>query len=154
MEDIYTELYIHLIIAVKFRNALITDDYREVLHKYITGGVQDEGHKMLAINSVEDHLHFFIGMNVEKTISDLMRDIKKESTKFINKNFMVDSKFQWQVGYGAFSYSKNQIDSVVKYILNQREYHKKVKFRDEFIQTLKNYEVEYEEKYLFNFELE
>ncbi len=149
MPDTYTQLYIHLVFAVKYREALIKPDWEERLHKYITGIIQNNGHKLLAINSATDHTHVFIGLNPKQSISDLMRLVKGDSSEFINKEKLTARKFQWQEGYGAFSNSRSQIDGVVKYIVNQKGHHAKKSFRDEYLEILKDYDVEYDDRYLF-----
>lgn len=124
------------------------------MHLYIAAIVQNNGHKMLAINSVADHLHMFIGLNPKQAISDLMRLVKGDSAEFINKQQFTKRKFRWQEGYGAFSNSKSQIDSVVKYIFRQKEHHRKTSFQDEYLNILKDYGVSFDEKYLFHPPLE
>ena len=128
---------------------MIKPDWSERLHKYITGIVQNNGHKLLAINSMPDHLHLFIGLNPNQSISEIMRLVKGDSSEFINKQALTERKFHWQDGYGAFSNSRSQIDNVVKYIMNQQEHHNKKTFIEEYIELLKNYAVEYDEKYIF-----
>ncbi|MGY3215012.1 IS200/IS605 family transposase [Mucilaginibacter sp. HD30] len=149
MPDTYTQLYIHFIFAVKYREALIKSDWEERLHKYITGIIQNNGHKLLAINSATDHTHIFIGLTPKQSISELMRLVKGDSSEFINKEKLTTRKFQWQEGYGAFSNSRSQIDGVVKYILNQKEHHAKRSFKDEYLDILKDYDVKYDERYVF-----
>jgi len=149
MPNTYTQLYIHCVFAVKYRAATIQPDWEERLHKYITGIVQNNGHKLLAINSMPDHIHLFVGLNPTQSISDLMRLVKGDSSEFINKNGLTKSKFQWQDGYGAFSNSRSQIDSVVKYIVNQKQHHAKKNFRDEYLDMLRDYAVDFDEKYIF-----
>jgi len=149
MPDTYTQLYIHFVFAVKYRKALIKPDWEERLHKYITGIIQNNGHKLLAINSATDHTHVFIGLNPKQSISDLMRLVKGDSSEFVNKEKLTARKFQWQEGYGAFSNSRTQIDGVVKYILNQKEHHAKRTFREEYLEILKDYNIEYDERYIF-----
>ena len=149
MPDTYTQLYIHLVFAVKYREATIKSEWEKRLHKYITGIIQNNGHKLLAVNSANDHIHIFIGLNPKQSISDLMRLVKGDSSEFINKEKLTPRKFQWQEGYGAFSNSRSQIDGVVKYILNQKEHHAKKTFKDEYLEILKDYDVEYDERYLF-----
>ena len=105
---------------------------------------------MLAINGMPDHIHFFIGMNPVCCLSDLVREVKKASNEMINENKLSKFKFNWQEGYGAFSYSHSQIDNVAKYVLNQKEHHKKISFKEEYIDFLKKFEIEYHEKYLFD----
>jgi len=144
----YTNLYIQLVFAVKGRQSLISPIWEDDLYKYITGIVEKKGNKMIVINGVPDHIHFFIGLNPACAISDLVREVKKSSNEFIKQNNLANN-FSWQSGFGAFSYSKSDIDRVVKYILNQKEHHKKQKFKDEFLLFLKKYDIEYDEKYLF-----
>jgi putative transposase len=150
MSNTYTQLYIHCVFAVKYRKATIQPAWEERLHKYITGILQNNGHKLLAINSMPDHLHFFAGLDPKQSISDMMRLVKGDSSEFINKQRFTDSKFQWQDGYGAFSNSRSQIDSVVKYIMNQKQHHSKKTFREEYLEILKDYAVEFDEKYIFH----
>ncbi len=149
MANTYSQIYIHIVFAVQGRQNLIYKDRREELHKYITGIVQNRGQKMLAIFCMPDHSHILTGMKPSISISDLARDIKAGSSKFINENKWMKGKFNWQEGFGAFSYSRSQIDTVIKYILRQEEHHKKRTFQEEYIQLLKKFEVEYDEQYLF-----
>ncbi len=146
----FSQIYIQIVFAVRNREALIDIAWEERLFQYITGIVQNKEQKMLAINGVSDHIHFFIGMKPSCCLSDLVREVKKSSNEMINENRLSKFKFHWQEGYGAFSYSHSQIDNVVKYIMNQKEHHKKQTFRDEYIDFLKKFEIQYEEKYLFN----
>ena len=149
MSNTYTQLYIHFVFAVKYRKAVIEESWEDRIQKYITGVVQNNGHKLLAINNMPDHLHLFVGLNPRQSISDLMRMVKGNSSEFINKESFTQRKFHWQDGYGAFSNSKSQIDGVVKYILNQKYHHTKKTFREEYIEILNAYSVEYDEKYIF-----
>lgn len=146
----YSQIYIQVVFAVKNREALIANAWEERVYQYITGIVQNKGQKMLAINGMPDHLHFFIGMKPNCCLSDLVREVKKSSNEMINENRLSKSKFNWQEGYGAFSYSHSQIDNVVKYVMNQKEHHRKISFKEEYIDFLKKYAVEYDEKYLFD----
>ncbi|MES2425714.1 MAG: IS200/IS605 family transposase [Bacteroidota bacterium] len=150
MANTYTQLYIHFVFAVKYRQAIIDEEWEERLQKYITGIVQKNGHKLLAINNMTDHAHIFVGLNPKQSISELMRLVKGDSSEFINKEGFTKRKFQWQEGYGAFSNSRSQIDGVVKYILNQKEHHSKKTFRDEYLDMLKDYAIEYDEQYIFH----
>jgi putative transposase len=150
MPNTYTQLYVHCVFAVKYRNAMIQPAWEERLHKYITGTIQNNGHKLLAINSMPDHLHFFAGLNPKQSIADMMRLVKGDSSEFVNKERFTKSKFHWQDGYGAFSNSRSQIDSVVKYIMNQKHHHAKRTFKEEYLDILKDYAVEYDEKYIFH----
>jgi len=135
--------------AVKFRRAQIQKTWNEQLHKYITGIVQNSGHKMLAINSVPDHLHFFFGFRPSQSLSDLMQLVKGESSEWLNDNRICSSKFHWQTGYGAFSYSKSQIPIIVDYIQRQEEHHKKKTFLEEYKEILNEFGIEYDERYIF-----
>lgn len=146
----FSQIYIQVVFAVKHREALIDTSWEVRLYQYITGIVQNKGQKMLAINGMPDHIHFFIGMKPNCCLSDLVREVKKSSNDMINENKLSPSEFNWQEGYGAFSYNHSQIDNVVKYILNQKEHHKKVLFQEEYIDFLKKFEIEYNEKYLFD----
>ena len=150
MANTYTQLYIHGVFAVKYRAAVIQPTWEEELHKYITGIVQGNGHKLIAINSVPDHLHYFVGLDPNQSVSKMMQLVKGDSSEFINAHGFSRRKFQWQAGFGAFSNSRSQIDDVVRYILNQKEHHRRMNFRDEYIGLLNEYEIAYDEKYLFH----
>jgi putative transposase len=149
MSNTYSQIHIQCVFAVKYRDAVISKTWKERLHKYIIGIVNNNGHRMLAINSMPDHLHLFFGMRPNQSLSELMQLVKGDSSEWINKEKLVPGKFRWQDGYGAFSYSKSHTDAVVKYILDQEEHHKKVSFREEYVDMLKKFEVEYDERYLF-----
>ena len=149
MANTYTQIYIQIVFTVKGRQNLIPKQYREELHKYITGIITKRNQKLLAIFAMPDHLHLLVGLKPNISISDLVRDIKAGSSKFISDNNWITDKFSWQEGFGAFSYSKSQIDNVVKYILNQEEHHKTKTFKDEYLGFLEKFEIEYNEKYLF-----
>ena len=149
MPNTYSQIYIQIVFTVKGRQNLIPKKHREELHKFITGIVNKRGQKLLAIFAMPDHIHLLVGLNPNMAISDLVRDIKAGSSKFISENNWVNNKFSWQEGYGAFSYSKSQIDNVVKYILNQEKHHKKRTFKEEYLDFLKKFEIDYNEKYLF-----
>ena len=146
----FSQIYIQVVFAVKNRDAMIDLSWEERLYQYITGIVQNKGQKMLAINGMPDHIHFFIGMKVNCCLSDLVREVKKASNDMINDNKLSKFRFNWQEGYGAFSYSHSQIDNVVKYVMNQKEHHRKISFKEEYIDFLKKFEIEYDEKYLFD----
>ena len=149
MANTFTQLYIQLVFAVQDRANLIPKNHKEELHRYITGIVQERNHKMLAINCMPGHTHIFIGLKPTQSISDLMRDIKTNSSTFISNKKFVKGKFNWQEGYGAFSYSRSQIHAVVKYIANQEQHHSTRTFKEEYLSFLKKFAIEYEEKYLF-----
>lgn len=151
MPNTYSQIYLQFIFAVKGRDAIISEDWEDELYKYITGIVQNTGNKMLAINGVSDRIHFVIGYNPNTRIPDLIREIKKASNKFIKEKRFVRSNFQWQEGYGVFSYSKSHLDAVIKYVQNQKTHHAKRTFRDEYFDLLNRYEIDYSEEYVFDF---
>ena len=150
MPGTFSQIYIQVVFAVKARESLIAPEWEERLYQYITGIVRGKEQKMLAINGMPDHIHFFIGMKPSCCLSDLVREVKKASNGFIKENKLSKFNFSWQGGYGAFSYSHSQIDNVVKYIMNQKEHHKKLTFKEEYIDFLKKFEIEHDEKYLFD----
>jgi len=132
MANTYTQIYIQIVFAVKGRQNLILKENREELHQFITGIVSNRNQKLFAVFAMPDHVHILVSMNPALSVSDLVRDIKAGSSKFINEKGWINEKFNWQEGYGAFSYSKSSVDSVVKYILNQEEHHKKKTFQEEY----------------------
>ena len=151
MANTYTQIYIHIVFAVQGRQNLIPKEHKEELHKYMTGIIQNKGQKLIAINSMPDHVHIFIGMKPTIVLSDLVRDVKNNSSNFINDKKWIRGRFNWQKGFGAFSYAHSQIDTVAKYILNQEKHHGQKTFKEEYLEMLKNFNVEYDEKYLFEF---
>jgi len=153
MANTFTQLYVQIIFAPKGREKLIPKSHKEEVHKYVTGIVQDKTrrHKLLAINCMPDHIHIFVGLHPAQSISDLVNDIKTASSKFIKKQNWMPFAFEWQKGFGAFTYSRSHIDAVVKYILDQEEHHKKRTFKEEYIEFLDKFEIPYDEKYLFEF---
>ena len=148
MANTFTQLYIQFVFAVKDRTSLIRSDWKNELYKYITGVVQNNNHKLIAINGMPNHLHVFIGYKPHQLIPDLLHDIKGCSSAWINEKGFVKGKFRWQAGYGAFSYSHSQIDNVVKYIMNQEKNHKKRIFREEYIELLERFNIKYNERYI------
>jgi REP element-mobilizing transposase RayT len=150
MSGTFSQIYIQIVFAVKHREAMIDATWEERLYQYITGIIQNKGQKMLAINGISNHIHIFINMKPNCCLSDLVREVKKSSNEFINENKLTKSKFSWQEGYGAFSYNHSQIDIIIKYVMNQKEHHKKQNFRDEYIKFLKDFYIQYDEKYLFD----
>jgi len=150
MPGTYTQIYIHVVFAVKGRESLIKIDWEDQLYKYISTIVQNKEQKMLAINGMPDHIHFFIGMKPACCLSDLIREIKKSTNTFINDNKLTQHLFSWQEGYGAFSYSHSQITGVINYVKNQKEHHKKKTFKDEYISFLKAFNIAHDERYLFD----
>lgn len=149
MANTYTQIYIQIVFAVKGRQNLISKENREELHRLITGIVSNRNQKLFAVFAMPDHVHILISMNPTMSVSDLVRDIKAGSSKFINEKRWMNGKFNWQEGYGAFSYSKSGVDSVVKYILNREEHHKKKTFREEYLDFMSKFEIEYDSNYLF-----
>ncbi len=149
MPNTYTQIHIQFVFAVKYRNGLLNSSFKGELYQYISGILKPHNHKLLAINGMPDHIHIFIGMRPTQSISDLMQDIKGSSSKWINEKKFLNRKFEWQEGYGAFSYSKSHVNSVINYIKNQEEHHKKESFREEYLKFLKAFEIEYDERYIF-----
>jgi len=149
MPNTYTQLFVHIVFTVRGRENLIPAKHRENIHKYITGIVTKRKQKLLSIFAMPDHVHVFVGLTGDIAVSDLVRDIKAGSSKYITDNNLVKGKFNWQTGYGAFSYSKSQIDKVNHYILNQEQHHKKRSFKEEYIEFLDKFGVDYDKKYLF-----
>jgi len=149
MANTYTQIHIHAVFSVQNRSALISDKWKERLYQYITGIVLNNGHKLLAINGMSDHVHILFGMRPIQSLSDLMQDIKGDSSKWINKNRFVPGKFAWQEGYGAFSYCKNDLHNVISYIENQESHHKGRTFVDEYISMLRDFRIDFDERYIF-----
>lgn len=150
MADTYSQIYIHIVFAVKGRANLISGKWKDELYKYITGIVTNDGQKLIAINGMPDHIHILIGLKPTIALSDLIRDIKASSSKFINAQKWITGKFEWQHGFGAFSYSHSQLTSVINYIQNQEEHHKKRTFREEYLEFLKAYNVDFKEEFVFD----
>lgn len=149
MANTYTQIHIQFVFAVKYRNGLIDSSYKEELYKYISGIIKAHNHKLLAINGMPDHIHILVGMRPTQSISELMQDIKGSSSKWINEKKFLKIKFEWQEGYGAFSYSKSHVENVINYIINQQEKHKNKTFKEEYLNFLKTFEIEYDERYIF-----
>ncbi len=145
----YSQIYIQVVFAVKYRESLIQPVWEDELYKYITGIVRNKGQKMLAINGMPDHIHILIGMKPACCLSDLVREVKKSSNAFIKERGFTSHRFQWQGGFGAFSYSHSSLDNVIRYIMRQKEHHKKQVFKDEYKTFLKNFAVEHKDEYLF-----
>ncbi|WP_298391628.1 IS200/IS605 family transposase [Flavobacterium sp.] len=151
MADTFSQIYIQIVFAVQNRKALIDYSWEEQLYKYITGIITNKGQKLIAINGMPDHLHIFIGMKPTCCLSDLVREIKKSSSAFIKENNLTNAKFNWQEGFGAFSYSHSHIENVYNYILNQKQKHKKVTFKEEYFEILEKFNVDFKEEYVFEF---
>jgi REP element-mobilizing transposase RayT len=150
MPNTYSQLYIQIVFAVKGRQAFIKESFREEVQKYISGIIAVKKQKLYAIYCMPDHTHILVSMKPDIAVSDLVRDIKSNSSSFVKeKGFVKD--FSWQAGFGAFSYSKSQSKNVVNYILNQPQHHKKKTFKEEYIEFLEKFEIDYNEKYLFEF---
>lgn len=151
MANTYSQISIHCVFAVKYRQNIIRKEWRDELHQYITGIINAEGAKSLAVGGWLDHVHIFFALPVTQRIADLIASVKANSSRWINEKGFVKEKFQWQSGYGAFSHSKSQRDSVIKYIMGQEAHHGKTTFKKEYLKMLHDFEVEYEEKYVFEF---
>ena len=148
MANTYTQIHIQTDFAVKNRQSLIKPEWKDELYKYITGIIQSYDHKVLQINGMPDHIHIFFGMRPSQSLSDLMKQLKQDSSKWINGNGLADGKFSWQAGYGAFSYSKSHVPRVIKYIANQEEHHKSKTFGDEYLEILKESGIDYDERFI------
>ena len=151
MANTYTQIYIHTVFAVEGRQNLIKSEHNDELQKYIAGIVSGQKQKLIAINNMPDHLHLLIGLRPDAALSDLMRDIKAGSSKFINEQHWVAGKFSWQEGFGAFSHSRSQLGTVIRYLENQQRHHARRSFRDEYVELLEKYGVEYDQRYIFKF---
>lgn len=149
MANTFTQIHLHLVFGVQNRASLISPEWEARLYKYITGIIQNNGHKLLIINGMPDHIHILIGMRPTQSLSELMQDIKGNSSKWINENKLVKGKFSWQQGYGAFSYDKSQIPKLINYINTQKNHHKKVSFIEEYKRVLDDFGVSFDEKYIF-----
>lgn len=150
MGNVYYQTSMQFVFAVQNRKALINDEFRETLHKYIGGILVNQKHKPLAINSMPDHIHIFFGMH-PCDIPALVRDLKSDSSTFINKNALSKYKFQWQEGYGLFSYTRSHRSRVIQYVENQQKHHEKQSFKTEYLSILKKLDIEFCEEYLFDF---
>lgn len=148
MANTFTQIYLHLVFAVQNRMSLIQPEWKEELYKYITGIIQNNGHKLIAINGTSNHLHIAAGYKPHQLIPDLLQDVKGFSSKWINEKKFVRGKFNWQSGYGAFSFSHSHMDRVVKYIQNQEKHHKRKTFQEEYKELLEKYDVRYDERFI------
>lgn len=147
----FTQMYVHLIFAVKHREAALNKDIRTTVFKYISGIITNMKHKSIIVNGVSNHVHILIGLNPVQSISKTVHDIKRNSTLYINQERLCKGTFSWQEGYGGFTYSRSQIENVYNYIQNQEKHHAKSTFKSEYIQFLKNYEIDYDDRFLFDF---
>ena len=148
---VYTQLYVQLVFAVKNRDAVLQKAIRERVFEYMSGILTEMKHKSIIVNGVSDHVHILFGENPSKSISDTVHDVKRSTSLFINNEKLCGGKFSWQEGYGAFTYSRSQLNDVYRYIQNQEEHHKKKTFKEEYIQFLQKFEIEYDERFLFEF---
>ena len=149
MANTYTQIYIQTVFAVQYRQAALREDFRQKVFGYIGELINDNGHKTLIVNGVCDHVHCFIGLKPTQSISDLMKEVKSRSSKWINQQKFTNHRFEWQEGYGAFSYGRSQMDSVYKYIQNQEQHHSNRSFREEYLQFLEIFEIPFDERYIF-----
>ena len=149
MAGTYSQIYIQYVFSVKGRENLLQKPWRDKVFKYISGIVKGKNQKPVIVNGVADHVHVFVGLKPAMNISDLVRDIKNNSSNFINEQQFLKGKFSWQEGYGVFSYAHSQIANVYQYIANQEEHHRKKTFKEEYIDFLQKFEIEYNEKFLF-----
>lgn len=152
MANTYTQIHLHIVFAVKGREAAIPPVHAERLYRYISGIVAERGQKLLAINGMPDHLHLLIGLRPTLALSDLMRDVKAISAKFINEQHWMPGKFAWQEGFGAFSYSTSQLPSVIRYIEQQQAHHRRQTFQEEYRSMLEEFGVDYDPRYVFTAE--
>jgi REP element-mobilizing transposase RayT len=149
MANTYTQIHIQAVFAVQNRECIIKPSWKDELYKYITGIVQQNKHKLLSINGMPDHIHILFGFRPTQSLSDLMQDIKGDSSKWINEKGFVKGKFSWQEGYGAFSYSKSELHRIINYIESQEAHHKKETFIEEYLDFLKEFEVDFDDRYIF-----
>ncbi len=149
MPNTYTQIHIQTVFAVRNRQSLISEKWKDELYKYITGIIQNYDHKVLQINGMPDHIHILFGMRPTQSLSDLMKQVKQDSSKWINQKGFVNGKFSWQADYGAFSYSKNDLPNVINYIKNQESHHKTKTFTEEYLQLLLDFEIDFDDRYIF-----
>lgn len=151
MANTYSQIYIQVVFAVSGRQSLIGKEHKDEIYKYITGIVRNQGQKLISINGVADHIHILLGMKPSLALSDLVRDIKSDSTVFINQQKFVRGKFSWQEGFGAFSYGHSQLDDVIRYINDQEKHHRERTFQREYLSLLRKFDIAFEDKYVFEF---
>ncbi len=151
MANTFSQIYIQTVFAVNGRLSLIQPEFKEELFKYITGIVRNQGQKLISINGMADHVHILIGLKPAMALADLVREIKADSTNFINKQKWVHGKFSWQEGYGAFSYGHSQLDTIIRYIQNQERHHRRSSFKNEYLTLLRKFDIAFEKKYVFEF---
>ena len=149
MANTYTQIHIQIVFSVQNKKSLIHYSWKHELYKYITGIIRNNNHKLLAINGMPDHVHILIGFRPTQSLSDLVQDIKGDSSKWIKQKGLVAGRFSWQEGFGAFSYSKSHVKNVINYIKNQEKHHSIKAFREEYLEFLEEFDVDYNEKYIF-----
>ena len=149
MANTYTQIHIQVIFCVKFRNAMIGRSWKEDLYKYISGIIKQQGHKLIIINGMEDHVHILIGLRPNQSLSDLVKKVKESSSRWINERSLTGSKFSWQSGFGAFSYSQSHLARVIKYIRNQEVHHRSKTFFEEYREFLEAFDVDFNEDFIF-----
>ncbi len=149
MAGTFSQIYLQLVFAVKCRENLLQKPWRDEVFKYMAGIIKCKNQKPIIVNGVADHVHVFVGLKPAMSISDLVRDIKSNSSNFINEQKFIRGKFSWQEGYGVFSYAHSQIETVYQYIANQEEHHRKKTFKEEYVDFLQKFDIEYNDKYLF-----
>ena len=149
MANTYTQIYLQVVFAVEARQCLIRREFKEELHKYMTGIVTERGQKILAVHCMTDHTHLLVGLKPSIALSDLVRDVKNGSSNFVNRKKWVLGRFSWQEGFGAFSYGHSQISRVIRYIRDQEQHHAKRTFREEYLRFLKRYEIDHDERFVF-----
>jgi putative transposase len=149
MANTYTQIHIQIVFTVQNRDSVILNTWKDELYKYITGIIQNNKHKLLAINGMPDHIHILIGYRPTQSLSDLMQDIKGSSSKWINEKRFVNGRFSWQEGYGAFSYAKTDLARIIGYIQHQYEHHTKKTFLEEYMELLKEFDIEYDDRFVF-----
>ena len=150
MANTCSQLYIHLVFAVKNRGCFIGPSWQQELYAYLTGVIENRRHKVYAIGGMRDHIHILVSMSPAQSVSELMQETKRASTLWIKERHLVDGNFAWQEGFGAFSYGKSQVNNVVTYIQNQKQHHLGKTFREEYEEFLKIFEIEYDERYVFH----
>jgi REP element-mobilizing transposase RayT len=149
MANTYSQIYIHVVFAVEGRQNLIAPEHNDELQKYITGILSAQRQKLISINNMPDHLHLLLGLRPDACLSDLVRDVKANSSRIINEKHWVAGRFSWQEGFGAFSYSRSQLGTVIRYIENQQKHHAKKSFQEEYIGLLERFGVDYDRRYIF-----
>lgn len=151
MANTYTQIYIQVVFAVQGRQNLIRPEFKDELYKYIAGIIRNHGQKLLVINGMADHIHLLLGLKPNIALSDLVREIKANSSKFINEKGWIKGRFNWQEGFGAFSYGHSQLDTIIGYIQTQEKHHQEQTFKDEYLSLLQKFDIAFEEKYVFDF---